>query len=127
MLDETFQEFYHSFKLYKADAKTLDFVKDNEAEKIPEYNDSWFDTLTEEYYDIIESSDDKLEMLSSKDTLEQVISDKETKFASEGQLNMEMKTIADSIYNFDTKSSKLNAVCEISARLEGKFSSISEC
>ena len=48
-LDLTFQEFYHDFKLYKADVNDPAFNEtDEDGNDKHEYNDSWLGKCTEE-------------------------------------------------------------------------------
>ena len=56
-----FQEFFHDFILYKADVNDVSFnEKDENDEDKFEHNDSWFQKLEEEYYELVELSYDKI-------------------------------------------------------------------
>ena len=62
-LDEAFQNLYIDFKAYKKDVNVTDEdfnAVDNEVNKF-EYNDNWFTGLRDEYYELIEKSDEVLE------------------------------------------------------------------
>ena len=110
-LDIVYQEFYHDFKLYKADVNAPDLnLKDGQCEDIHEYNDSWFEKITDEYYELIESSDQKLEKMTPKDTQAphitpqvqheaKVVSEVKLRTLLEDQLKSEKKAIADSVSN----------------------------
>ena len=62
MMDLTFREFYHDFKMFRIEVNSPGLEKD-EDDSMLEYNDSWLEIITNEYYDLIESSDSKLEIL----------------------------------------------------------------
>ena len=101
MMDLTFQEFYHDFKLFRMEVNSPHFEKD-EGDTMLEYNDSWLEKITDDYFNVIECSDDKLESLASRNipalskiqitTQEQL----EAEVAAEDQLKLEMKAIDDS-------------------------------
>ena len=62
-LDEAFQNLYIDFKAYKKDVNVSDEdfnAVDNEVNKF-EHNDNWFTSLRDEYYELIEKSDEVLE------------------------------------------------------------------
>ena len=123
-LDLNFQEFYHDFKLYKADVNDPAFNdKDEDGNFKHENNDSWFEKIEEEYYVLVESSDDKLELMASKSSEASsgpvsVQDQQEAKVVSElkvrtlvaDQLKGEKKAIADSVTNASSTLTNMQSV-----------------
>lgn len=79
-LDETFQELYHDHRLYKLDVNDTEFnyIDENEAPKY-DHNDNWLGTIEEQYYELVEKSDLKLESLVSVAVSDDKTADTETK------------------------------------------------
>ena len=65
-LDETFIELCHDHKLYKNDVNDATFndKNENDDDKFP-YNDTWLEGVEDGYCELVDKSDDKLEMLIS--------------------------------------------------------------
>ena len=109
-LDEVYTELYHDFRMYKLDVDDPDFNGMDEFgdDKFVQ-NDSWMDNIKEEYYDLAEKADTKLEQLAKSKEQEVVknlpaedteAKSKEllkTKKLAEEQYKVEKKSIADSI------------------------------
>ena len=107
-MDMIYQELYHDFKLFKADVNDPEFnEKLEDGTDKHEYNDTWFEKITSEYYELIETSDDKLESLTANEPPSKTPENPEVKVASElkirtlleDQLKAEKKSISDSIDN----------------------------
>ena len=65
-LDSTFQELFHDYAMYKADtSEDVNGVDENGDDKF-EYNDKWMESIESEYYELIDLSDDKLEVLAKR-------------------------------------------------------------
>ena len=64
-LNEVYTELYHDFRMYKLDVDDPDFNGMDEFgdDKFVQ-NDSWMDNIKEEYYDLAEKADTKLEQLA---------------------------------------------------------------
>ena len=108
-LDEAFQELYHDHRLYKLDVNDTEFnnIDENEAPKY-DHNDNWLGTIEEQYYELVEKSDLKLESLVSVAVSDDKTADTETKefnikydlklrSLAEAQIKAEKKSISDSI------------------------------
>ena len=107
-LDDAYQELYHNFKLYKADVNDVDFnSKDTDGKDKHPHNDSWMEAVKEEYFTLIDKTDEKLEKLGSEQNVEEPKSEqlKEAKIGEElkvrklleDQFTSEKKSIGDSI------------------------------
>ena len=114
-LDDAYQDLYCNFKIVRADPKFNEV--DNNGEAVNPYNDAWFQSVKDVYYDKVEKSDDILE--GQREPVE----DKESKFTTEAsdeakaalesknkkflnnQLNNDMQSIADNVKAVDLKVS----------------------
>ena len=64
-LDEAFQEVFIDFKAFKKDMGESDLnAKHDDESYMHEYNDQWFSSLRESYYDLVEASDVALENMA---------------------------------------------------------------
>ena len=151
-LDETFQELYHDHRLYKLDVNDTEFnyIDENEAPKY-DHNDNWLGTIEEQYYELVEKSDLKLESLVSVAVSDDKTADTETKeynikydlklrSLAEAQIKAEKKSISDSItkisetvsayennsITFTQANSIRVTLGNTSARLDGKLQSLVE-
>ena len=137
-LDLAYQEFYHDFKLYKSDVNDPAFNDLDENGQVKhDYNDSWLEKCTDEYYELIESSDDKLESLATSALSDpqltfndqneaKVASEVKLKTLVEDQLKSEKKAIADSVSNAgNTLSSMLTVGVGQSQAIRGTLQDIS--
>ena len=107
MMDLTFQEFYNDFKMFKMEVNSPEFEKYEGVTKL-EYNDSWLEKITNEYFDVTECCDDKLESLASSNipalseiqiaAQEQL----EAKVVIEEQLKLEIKAL-NGLLQFNTR------------------------
>ena len=110
-LDSTFQELFHDYAMYKADAsEDVNGVDENGDDKF-EYNDKWMESIENEYYELIDLSDDKLEVLAKRksgsndvlkpdsEMIEQKVKSDESKIKKlvHSQFKSEKKAITDSI------------------------------
>ena len=111
-LDKVFQELFHDFNCYKMDVNDDDeFNGVDENEKVKyEHNDAWMEKIEEEYFALIDKSDDKLEILAKQksdqseqeakpDLMEPKFVAEELKLRKlfEGQMKSEKQAITDSI------------------------------
>ena len=66
-LDQAYQDLYHDFKVFKEDVNDLKFNdKDEDGADVYVHNDSWLKTVKEEYFDLVEKSDERLENLQGQ-------------------------------------------------------------
>ena len=111
-LDKIFQELFHDFNCYKLDVNDDDaFNGVDENEKVKyEHNDAWMLNIEEDYFALIDKSDDKLEILAKQksdqseqetkpDLMEEKFVAEELKMRKlfEGQIKSEKQAINDSI------------------------------
>ena len=115
-LDDAYQDFYHDFRLYKMDYNDDDNFNsmDEEGKAKNEYNDEWMEKVEEDYYDLVDKSDGKLESLVPSTVAEQKVEEvqeaKEVKACQElkmknlveNQIKLERQAIHDSISNIST-------------------------
>ena len=90
-LDNAYQELYYDFRVYKDDVADPKFNEKNE-DGVNEYafNDEWFKTLKDEYFDLVEKSDEKLEEVAGSLT-EKVVDDHSSE--SKASLDTEKKKV----------------------------------
>ena len=70
-MDLAYQELFHDFKLYKNEVDDAEFnEKDENGKEKYIHNDEWFEKVTEEYFELVDSSDTKLESLATKSIFE---------------------------------------------------------
>ena len=63
-LDQSYQELYHDFRVFKEEVNDPQFnEKDEHGANNYVHNDNWLKTVKEEYFDLVEKSDEKLEEL----------------------------------------------------------------
>ena len=109
-LDQSYQEMYHDFKVFKEEVNDPKFNdKDENGANIYERNDSWFKTVKEEYFDLVEKSDEKLEELlgqvSAKMSLE---SKPDTKVEEEVKAAQEVKVRKLLVSQFSTEKKAIH-------------------
>ena len=108
-LDETYIELCHDHKLYKNDVDDASFNDlDDQDEAKFTYNDTWLTVLEDQYCDLVDKSDDKLEELAkaADQTVQEakpdmtavnVAGEQKVRMMLEGQIESEKKSIKDSI------------------------------
>ena len=127
-LDEAFSELFHSFRTFKRELNIeeteFNGYEENGTAKYSN-NDQWFEAIQENYYELIELSDDKLEaQVESRDPTEvqakeeKVIADAATKERKEEKLVQEL---GDQLDSFTTaiSSSILKISSEVSMLVDG--------
>ena len=119
-LDNIFQEIFIDYDAYKSEAEADINAVDENGHFVNNFNDKWFEDLKNEYYELIDLSDDKLEALAKsepvskdieQDVNEQKIKiDEQKKFKLlESQYEGEKKAIIDSI---TCTSNKVNSLTD---------------
>ena len=106
--DEIYTELYHDFRMYKLDANDPDFnsMEEDGNDKYKQ-NDSWMEAIKEEYYDIAEKADTKLQEIASSKVIVKEKSAEDSEAESkellrtikiaEDQYKAEQKSVADSV------------------------------
>ena len=66
-LDVAYQEMYHDFRVHKEDVNDPKFnEKDEHGADLYVQNDEWLKSVKDEYFDLVEKSDEKLEELDNQ-------------------------------------------------------------
>ena len=102
-LDEVFMTLCFNWKEFKRDLNLSDddFNKVTDDEPAYEYNDAWMSKLKEEYYELVEKSDEKLHV--EKDEVENVPDQKEDKIQLQQEQDIDFYEGLDKMTNIQTK------------------------
>ena len=151
-LDDTFIELCHDHKLYKNDVNDATFndKKDVDEDKFP-YNDTWLEGIEDKYCELVDKSDDKLEVLAkaadqsvqeAKPDMTAVQEAGELKIRKllESQIESEQKSITDSITLTSNSVSAMpnksigttqsqairGSLHDVTARMDGRLQNLTE-
>ena len=151
-LDDTFIELCHDHKLYKSDVndETFNELDEDQKDKFP-YNDTWMSGIEDQYCDLVDKSDNKLENLAK--SVDQAVEEAKPDMAAvheveeqkirkllESQIASEMKSITDSITLTSSSVSTMpnksigtaqslairGSLHDVTARMDGRLQNLSE-
>ena len=69
-LDTIFQEVFIDYKVLKSESEEDINAVNQEGQLVQTYNDTWFNNLKNEYYELVDLSDEKLEFSALNSTVE---------------------------------------------------------
>ena len=101
--DEIYTELYHDFRMYKLEADDPEFNGMNEDgnDKFAQ-NDSWMESIKEEYFELAEKADMKLQQISDSKVVEKEMPAEETE--AESKVLLRTKKITEERYKAEHKS-----------------------
>ena len=137
-LDQAYQDLYHDFKVFKEDVNDLKFNdKDEDGADVYVHNDSWLKTVKEEYFDLVEKSDERLENLQGQGNISQepkvdtnleaeikTAQEVKVKKLFESQFKSEKKAIHESVTLISNTVSNLQDASISSAQAQGYRNSL---
>ena len=139
-LDVAYQEMYHDFRVHKEDVNDPKFnEKDEHGADLYVQNDEWLKSVKDEYFDLVEKSDEKLEELdnqvAAKNTAEskpdakveadiKAVQEDKVKRLYDNQLKSEQKAVHDSVTLIANTVSNLQDSSISSAQAQGYRNSL---
>ena len=133
-LDDLFFDLSYDWGLFKADLGLSDADFNAEEDGVPKikYNDAWMEALKEEYYELIEKSEEKLkgeqtnppskpEEIETKESVQKELKlaqDKKMKEALSNQVESMQKSISASVDKILSEVRRMQDGCERSSRVQ---------
>ena len=152
-VDDAYQELFYDFRVYKEEVGDLDEKDEGGEDKFP-HNSKWFEAIKDQYFALVDKSDEKLETLSEQvsakagggetksDPAVEFKEVQETKVRKllETQMESESKAVKDSVTMVSNTVSALsvksistaqaqgyrNSLLDISSRLGGRMQKLAE-